>query len=319
MIRIFTIVLLFSSLFLNAQVTADFENFNLQVDSFSNNAGAAGGFTSGNIFLPNTNTGFWTDWAVSATTDVTTPGFMNDLSAISGGGAESSNSYAVASAFSPVVMKLENEAAGKPVEGLFLNNGTYGYLSMLEGDGFAKKFGGLTGDEPDFFLLTIKKYLNGDLSTDSVDFYLADFRFADNAQDYIVTDWTYLELAGLGDADSLQFSLSSSDVGNFGMNTPAYFFIDNVTTAGTPVAVKNLAPQEVFEIFPNPTADVLFLKNKTGQIMDCEIYNMMGQLFYNNTFTETQQSIDLQDLAKGTYLIKVQTEEGRASQLFVKE
>ena len=64
--------------------------------------------------------------------------------------------------------------------------------------------------------------------TDTVDFYLADFRFEDNSQDYIVTDWTWLDLNTLGNVTEISFAWSSSDTGVWGMNTPAYFCMDDV-------------------------------------------------------------------------------------------
>ena len=67
-----------------------------------------------------------------------------------------------------------------------------------------------------------------------MDFYLADFRFADNALDYVVDSWTWVDLSSLGVVSSLSFSLASSDVGQFGMNTPAYFAMDNLAVAAVP-------------------------------------------------------------------------------------
>ena len=66
------------------------------------------------------------------------------------------------------------------------------------------------------------------MSTESVDFYLADYRFVNNADDFIVSNWTYANLTDLGVVDTLQFSLASSDVGDLGMNTPAYFAMDSL-------------------------------------------------------------------------------------------
>jgi hypothetical protein len=60
-----------------------------------------------------------------------------------------------------------------------------------------------------------------------VEFYLADFRFADNSQDYILDSWGFVDLSALGTVDFLEFDLSSSDNGAFGMNTPGYFALDN--------------------------------------------------------------------------------------------
>ena len=65
-----------------------------------------------------------------------------------------------------------------------------------------------------------------------VEFYLADYRFDDNAQDYIVSDWAWVDLTGLGVVYGLEFALSSSDVGNWGMNTPAYFAMDSFNGVG---------------------------------------------------------------------------------------
>ena len=94
---------------------------------------------------------------------------------------------------------------------------------------FPKKFGGASGDDPDFFLLNIEGQDAFSNAVGSVDFYLADFRFTNNAQDYILNDWAFVDLNSLGTSvSSLHFSLSSSDNGAFGMNTPAYFAIDNL-------------------------------------------------------------------------------------------
>jgi hypothetical protein len=101
---------------------------------------------------------------------------------------------------------------------------------MKNGDVVAKKFGGVTGTDPDWFKLTITGSLNGNPSAQSVDLYLADFRSPDTTQHYIVKDWQWVDLSSLGNVNEVQFTLSSSDTGSFGMNTPAYFAIDNFTS-----------------------------------------------------------------------------------------
>jgi hypothetical protein len=63
-----------------------------------------------------------------------------------------------------------------------------------------------------------------------VEFYLADYRFADNRDDYILDTWQYVDLTSLGMIKSLEFTLSSSDIGEWGMNTPAYFAIDTLVS-----------------------------------------------------------------------------------------
>jgi hypothetical protein len=104
---------------------------------------------------------------------------------------------------------------------------------MRDGDAFAKKFGGTSGNDADFFKLELQGFRGGNL-TNKFDFYLADFRAANAADDYIVENWTRVNLASLGTVDSLKFALTSSDVGQFGMNTPAYFAMDRLEFSAVP-------------------------------------------------------------------------------------
>jgi hypothetical protein len=100
-------------------------------------------------------------------------------------------------------------------------------------EALAKKFGGDSGNEEDFFKLEIQGF-RGTVATGSVDFFLADYRFADNTQDYLVDQWARVNLSSLGAVDSLKFALSSSDLGQFGMNTPAYFAMDRIAFSAVP-------------------------------------------------------------------------------------
>lgn len=171
-----------------------------------------------------------TDWVYTNMTDTTTAGHTNQHSAYTGGGADGSNNYAIAFMGAPTV----TFSGPSTVSGAYFTNTTYAALSMMQGDGFAKKFGGTNGDDPDWFKLTIEGWDANNALTGTVDYYLADFRFADNSLDYIVDEWTWVDLSGLGTVDRLSFSLNSSNVGEFGMNTPAYFAMDNLAVAAVP-------------------------------------------------------------------------------------
>lgn len=190
-----------------------------------------GGATFSNLYNEDFGAPYWEGFAYSNKTDTTTAGYTNDLSAYtaSGGGG---NTYAVAYVgYSTVPAITYDGIVDMAGQGASITNTTYGYLSMLDGYLSAKQFGGETGNDEDWFKLTITGYLDGDAGA-SVDFYLADFRFADNGQDYIINDWTYVDFSGLGLVDELRFTLSSSDNHpTYGMNTPAYFAIDNLVGA----------------------------------------------------------------------------------------
>ena len=222
----------------SAQTTVDFEDVgaSLATESFYNGADGAGGFASGSLSFNNSyspDTGFgesWAGWSYSNRTDSTTPGFMNQYSAIFGLGDSGSATYGVAfngfSGSGPEILSTN----GRTFDSLSITNTTYAALSMLEGDAFAKRFGGDSGNDPDFFKIDILALdANGD-ETDSLEFFLADYRFADNSLDYIIDEWTAVDVSSLN-ATRLGFRFSGSDVGSFGLNTPAYFAADNIVVA----------------------------------------------------------------------------------------
>jgi len=114
-------------------------------------------------------------------------------------------------------------------ESITIANSSYTWASMKYGDGFAKKFGA-----GDWYLLTISGLDAAGNSTGTVEVYLADNRAADESAWVRVDDWTKVDLTGLGtNVKSLTFALSSSDTGNWGMNTPSYFNIASVEAYGT--------------------------------------------------------------------------------------
>ncbi|RZW14798.1 MAG: DUF4465 domain-containing protein [Desulfobulbaceae bacterium] len=227
-------LLCFHGLF--GQTVADFENIDIAIDTFNNGSDGEGGFHSGDVFLPNEYDdafGAWRGWAISTKRDTITSGFSNQYSAIDGKGASGTDTYAVGYAFDPITIHIASVSGPQIVDGLHLSNSTYTYLSLLNGDAFSKRFGGASGDEPDYLLITFKYYVDGTLGADSINFYLADFRAEDNSSDYIIDGWTYLDLGSFGTIDSLRCTMSSTDVGAFGINTPTFFCIDRVSTSGT--------------------------------------------------------------------------------------
>ncbi len=168
-------------------------------------------------------------WTYSNQTDNSTAGFGNQYSAYAGGGQGGSANYGVAY----LGQAQAQFASATVVGGAWFTNTTYAALSMRDGDSFAKQFGGDSGNDADYLKLTITGF-NGSANTGAVDFYLADYRFADNTQDYIVSQWSFVDLASLGAVTRMEFTLSSSDNGDYGMNTPAYFAMDTLAPVPEP-------------------------------------------------------------------------------------
>ncbi len=244
--RMMSLILVFAFAGVAGADIAGFDDLSLAPESYWNGSDLSGGFTSGSAYFKNNYDSTYSSWdgfAYSNITDTASSGWTTQYNAITGAGKNGSANYAIG--FDSVAAGFGTERpmmtldSSRILEGLYVTNSNYAYYSMLRGDAYAKKFGG-SDDDKDWFLLTItgKDALGAD--TNSVKFYLADYRFEDNSEDYIVKDWEYVDLSSLGLVRSLEFGLSSSDNGVWGMNTPAYFAMDTVIPEPSTMALLTL-------------------------------------------------------------------------------
>ncbi len=290
---------IFLTISIQGQITIDFESFNLSEDQFINNP-SDGVFSIEDIELPNNYDPMWdswSDWAISSYTDTSTPGFGNQYSVISGSGNENSTTYGLAYAAPQTSIHFSNQNEIYRFDGMYINNSTYAALSILNGDSFSKKFGGESGNDPDYYSISIKGFKDGQLSTDSILFYLADYRFEDNNMDYIINEWTYLDLSSLGDQESLIFTVHSSDIGAFGINTPTYFCVDDIqySTISSTTEIDH-----AFTIaYPNPTHDFIHFSKKCS----ARLVDLAGNLVCTKTNKQTQ--MDVSNVKPGMYLLRI--------------
>ncbi|MFN5272944.1 MAG: DUF4465 domain-containing protein [Planctomycetota bacterium] len=190
------------------------------------------GFSNSYTFDSQFNFGYWSGFSYSRVNAGNVSGFQNQYASKPGTGSEGSTHYAIAyNSF--VGDSIITFGAQVQIASIDISNTAYAYFSMKDGDQFSKKFGGASGNDLDFFKLQILGF-RGSTQTAAIDFFLADYRFENNNQDYVVDQWTRVDLANLGVIDSLKFSLSSSDNGQFGMNTPAYFAMDRIEYSAVP-------------------------------------------------------------------------------------
>lgn len=314
--------------FSKAQLIADFEDLTLPTDSFYLDSTSAPFESSQIIFHHDWTYSQWGDYwsngfSYSNMTDSVTSGYSNMYSAKAAKGYNGSSNYVVGQSSS--IIKSNGVGEQFFGQGVYVTNATYTYNSMRDGDAFAKKFGGATGNDPDWFKLLIRRYSAGVLMNDSIEFYLADFRFSNNSQDYILKTWEYVDLTSFGVCDSLEFSVSSSDVGTFGMNTPAYFCLDNV--AINPIVIglnetkENLSNLNLFPSIVETTANLNIVSKATEQA-SINILNSIGQIVKTesvqlqagkNSFTNNYA-----ELPAGIYFISVSTANSVNTLKFVK-
>lgn len=223
-----------------------FEDLSLEPGSYYNGSDEAGEFESTGVvfnnFFDNSYGPYWEGFSYSNTTDTTTPDFTNQYSAITGTGADSSSIYSVAYLGFYGVVPTITFSEEVNLADAYITNTSYAYYAMLNGNAPAKKFGGGSGDDPDWYLVTFTGKDASDTVTGEIEFYLADFRSTDNSEDYIIDVWTAVDLSGLGQVKTVEFSVSSSDTGDFGINTPTYFAIDNIAIDECPDDPEKIDP-----------------------------------------------------------------------------
>jgi len=309
------------------QFNVDFESLPLsQADTFYNGSDNAGGFTASNggsnsATFSNVFTDFgggffgWNGFSYSNVTDITTAGFGNQYASYAGSGANGSAKYAI---FYPEGMiTFQNDAQ---VDSIKITNTTFAGLSMLNGDAYSKQFGSsmdANGDVDgtngaDFFRVWIIGMNNLMQRTDSVVFYLADYRFSDNSQDYIVDSWENVDLSSFGFVKHLTFRLESSDVGDFGMNTPAYVALDDLHFTNV-LATAQISKDDVL-IYPNPVNNTLHVSGLSGEL---SLKNMEGKVILTQNHT-LNSTLDFSGYGAGVYFISLENESGIVTQKIIK-
>jgi hypothetical protein len=222
----------------------DFEDLSLAPNSYWNGSDGSAGFISRGTSFNNSfdqTFGSWSGWSYSNVNDTRAAGTTNQYAAYTGTGVGGSGNYAVAYCSDPAfggVLPTISIPDGMQVQSALFTNTTNAALSMLNGDQFAKKFG-----PSDWFDLTITGKDAGNHALGTVEFYLAQ-------NGSLVSTWQSVNLSSLSAAKTLVFSLTSSDTGAFGMNTPAYFAMDDITLVPKVTTVVSASSATV--VYGNP-------------------------------------------------------------------
>jgi hypothetical protein len=283
-----------------SQQVASFENVTLNSTGFNNGSDNSGGFISEGLSFFNfydSQFNYWTGFSASNLIDTTTVGYTNQYSAFAGS-AFSGNKFAVAYASDPIFVRNSEPNKIKKLLSFRYTNNSYTALSMRNGDAFSKKFGGPTGNDPDFFKFKVFNYRNG-IATDSAEFFLADYRFENNSQDYIQKNWKLGTVNFSQPFDSLAFKLYSSDFNNFGILTPAYFCLDDVLVDVQTSTAKLLSSG--LRSYPNPAKDHLILES-TEPIEFVTIFGIDGKEAGQIKIQESGR-IELGQLIPGVYIL----------------
>lgn len=300
-----------------AQTTVTFDTFTLSPNSYyqSNNGND---FSDGPVTFRYSWATSWGGWeSGSAYTNIndTVNGTYTNLYGCMTGTAFSGSNYATVQ--NGAIISFSNTTTA--VNGFYITNTTYAWKEIKKG-GFGRKFGDTTGTGsgtgipqghyPDWFKVLVKGYRGGSLLSDSVEFYLADYRPAGTANDYVVKNWQYVNCSSLGQVDSITFVMKSSDNNRFGMKTPAFFSIDQFSIQST-VGIDELSQIKNSSLFPNPFHEKAYLvyESDSPKQLTITISDVSGKQWLKNQYQtssgKNQITLLTETLDTGLYFIHV--------------
>lgn len=313
---------------MTAQTTvADFETFTLSANSAYSPTTSTSFQTSNATFQYEWDNSFsyWSaGFSYTNKYDSITAGYTNLYGVRALKGYSNSATYVIGQDESTIKLATPH----KIINGFYITNTTYAYKSMASGDAFARKFGDTTGtgsgttiaqgSYPDFFKVVVKGYTNGALKNDSVTIFLANFTFTNNAQDFILDSWQYVNTSSMGEVDSVQFFMRSSDVGPFGINTPLYFALDNFETSiPNPVGMATNSMKEDFVVYPNPFTTSITIRSASG-FKAVVLRDISGKMLYDSDGSELHFVWNLEFLESGIYFLEIDLGEHKQIKKIIK-
>lgn len=311
---IYCSLLLTSALTASAQIeVATFENLYLPDNSywcgeldeededmgFSISWFDSGSFEFNNFYWPDYST--WSFFAYSSRTEKTFRTIIDDqCNSITGGGADGSRIFGVAfpaSYMGNTVMEVGNGYTPEAIPGMEVTNTAWVVDCILNGDGYEGPF--KTGD---WFKLILTGYVD-DEPTQTLEYYLADYRSENPEEHYYLDKWTWIDLSGLGEVNSVCFNIESSKANAYGATTPTYVCIDNVGITEKTNSIESVLSSELTLNFIAGTRH-LAISGIHGSA-DYFVTDMTGKTVANGRLEERNTSIDLSGLSGGIYIINV--------------
>lgn len=251
--------------------------------------------------------GMLSGFEISNATDETFIDYSTPLAVQPLEGANGTAHYAVAfvlidfmgddpTATIPVAATFENIPEDYTLDHFYVTNQTIAYNYMTSGYNSNNEY---------YMDLVIRAYNEEDF-IDSVVVSLGDFR---DGNDFVMEDWTLVDVSHLEGITSLTFDLESNDAGEWGINTPMYFGLDEITFVEVEEDDNGISVDEITQnalrIYPNPAKDVIYFSET---VENFSLINSIGQVVIT---TEQTKQINVSELATGVYYMLFTMQNGQ--------
>lgn len=179
--------------------------------------------------------------------------------------------------------------------GFYVCNNPYVYYTIQKGNGFARRF-----EQGDWLKLITHGVDEAGKEIGMTEYYLADYR-SENIDEWILNNsWEWVDLSLLGKVASIYFTMESSDMGEYGMKTPAYFCLDKLTVLTVPSSVEEPVATKA-KTYYDRTDGVLRVESL--QPVEIAVYNMGGSLMTKQVVVGSA-SLDVNSYPSGIYVVR---------------
>lgn len=173
------------------------------------------------------------------------------------------------------------------VLGAYFNLNSYTYYAIEHGDGFSRAF-----DNGDRFSLIVHG-VSPDDSEKTVDVTLASSLNGDLT---VNRGWKYVDLSDLGVVNQIWFSMTSTDSGAYGMNTPAYFCMDKL--------MVREAKQDAVADLTTQRTRLTYNRALHTVSVDGEPFTMVYDQAGRCVMTSCDTEFSVESLSAGVYIVK---------------
>lgn len=116
---------------------------------------------------------------------------------------------------------------------------------------------------------------------------------------------------------SLNFSTFYSKSSTRKPNLGTRLWIDDVALSATANVLTNYKNKFKIRVFPNPAKSMLSIQSEIVAEKQFYIYGTLGQVIQLGTMSSSENSISIEDLKSGVYMLELVSEKGREAQRFV--
>ncbi|MDL2228024.1 DUF4465 domain-containing protein [Bacteroidales bacterium OttesenSCG-928-K03] len=200
-------------------------------------------FFSGSFSFTNTYMASWSAWGGFSYSNMTGTNFdpnnwfEHQFRSVVGSGANNSDNFAVVYpyGFQTEINVMHNEE-GDIVSGVYVTNAAYTQNSIINGDSYM----GDPFTQGDFYKILFIADTRRDTgisrtdarscvsTTDTIEYYLADYRSTNPNEHYSLTEWQWIDLSALGKVQKIKISVDASRKDSYGLTLPAYLCLDEV-------------------------------------------------------------------------------------------